>query len=175
MARDYRTDKTWSQVHRELSDEFRRWNVQQWDVQCTNWGQKATNWSQDSKEATVFLKFTHPDGTTIQMRMDARSRAIDNLHQLTLGIGEMRNLHRRGLENMVRTAYMQLAAPEMMRDPYEVLGVRPDEDLDFIEAAFKIKAKKLHPDVEGGSDAAMKELNLAIAHIRTERGVSNGD
>ena len=100
--------------------------------------------------------------------MDDEQRALDNMQQLRLGLTEMYGIWRRGLENMVRTAYMQLAAPEAFRDPYEVLGVRADTPLEDIEAMYTIKAKRAHPDA-GGSDAAMTELNLAIERIRSDR------
>ncbi len=123
---------------------------------------------QTKEQRSVYLKFAHPDGHTIQLKMDTAQRAIDNIQQLRLGLEEMRMIYQRGLENMVRTAYMQLAAPEMQRDPYEVLGVRPDTAIEDIEALYTIKAKRAHPDV-GGSEDAMKELNSAIERIRDER------
>lgn len=162
--------KTWAQEHTELADIFRKWGVHQWEVTCQFWGQKAANWSQTLDERTVYLRFAHPDGQEIQVKMDNETRAIDNIQQLRLGIHEMYGIWRRGLENMVRTAYMQLASPAVTRDPYEVLGVRPDEDIDFIEAAYKIKAKRAHPDA-GGSTEAMAELNAAIERIREDRAV----
>lgn len=162
--------KTWSQEHQELADIFRKWGVSQWDIRCEFWGQKSANFMQTKEQRTVYLKFAHPDGQVIQIKMDSEQRAIDNLQQMRLGMHEMYGIWRRGLENMVRTAYMQLAAPDFARDPYEVLGVRPDEDIEFIEAAYKIKSKRAHPDA-GGSEAAMKELNASIERIRSERSV----
>jgi hypothetical protein len=162
--------KTWAEEHLALADVFRRWGVQQWEVSCAFWGQKASNYTQTPQQRAVFIKFAHPDGQTIQLRMDSESRAIDNLQQMRLGLNEMYGIWRRGLENMVRTAYMQLSAPEVFRDPYEVLGVRPDTDVEDIEAMYRIKAKRSHPDIEGGSDAAMKGLNEAIERIRADRG-----
>lgn len=44
--------------------------------------------------------------------------------------------------------YVELAAASQ-RDPYEVLGVRPDADLEIIEAAHRALAKRHHPDVGG--------------------------
>lgn len=56
----------------------------------------------------------------------------------------------------------------MERDPYEVLGVRSDTDMEDIELIYKAKAKRAHPDA-GGSVEAMKELNKAIDKIRKEK------
>jgi len=159
--------KTWSQERDLLADVFRKWGVSQWEVTCEFWGQKAVNWSQTKPQRAVYIKFAHPDGQVIQLKMDTESRALDNIQQMRLGLAEMYGIWRRGLENMVRTAYMQLSAPEAFRDPYEVLGVRSDTNIADIESMYLIKAKRAHPDM-GGSDEQMKELNLAIERIRSE-------
>lgn len=44
---------------------------------------------------------------------------------------------------------------------YETLGVSPDATPEEIKRAYRAKASKLHPDREGGSDDAMRELNVA--------------
>ncbi len=159
---------SWAQERDEIAKIFDLWGVRQWEVHCAFFGQKSENSYQTKQQRAVYVKFAHPEGQTVQMKMDSQPRAIDNIQQLRLGLHEMRNIYRRGLENMVRTAYMQLAAPAFQRDPYEVLGVRPDETLDFIEDVYKLKAKRAHPDA-GGSDDLMKELNAAMETIRTQR------
>jgi|SRR3990167_587675 len=165
--------KTWSEEKAAITDVFRKWGVSQWELSCEFWGQKADNYLQTKQQRTVYIKFGHPDGQLIQLKMDDKSRAIDNAQQMRLGLEEMYGIWRRGLENMVRTAYMQLAAPEAFRDPYEVLGVRADTPIDDIEAMYLVKAKRVHPDAPGGGDeAAMKELNLAIERIRSDKAQS---
>ncbi len=72
---------------------------------------------------------------------------------------------KRGIADTLAKAYLQLAAPAQKRDPYEVLGVRPDTPLDDIKAMYLVKAKRLHSDV-GGEDDAMKEVNEAWAEIQ---------
>jgi DnaJ domain len=54
-----------------------------------------------------------------------------------------------------------------VRDAYEVLGVKRGASLDEIKAAYRRKAKELHPD-RGGPNEAMVELNTAYAFILTE-------
>lgn len=49
----------------------------------------------------------------------------------------------------------------MTADPYEVLGVGPDADLDELVAARRRRAMDVHPDV-GGSHEAMQALNAAF-------------
>lgn len=53
-----------------------------------------------------------------------------------------------------------------MRDYYEVLQVSPDADPEVIEKAYKVLARKHHPDARGGDRGAhemMVELNEAYA------------
>ncbi|HEX5396657.1 MAG TPA: DnaJ domain-containing protein [Candidatus Limnocylindria bacterium] len=53
-----------------------------------------------------------------------------------------------------------------MRDLYHVLHVDPAADPDVIAAAFRVLARKLHPD-QGGPDASrMAELNHAYRVLR---------
>ena len=53
-----------------------------------------------------------------------------------------------------------------MRDLYHVLHVDPAADPDVIAAAFRVLARKMHPD-QGGQEAAhMAELNHAYGVLR---------
>ena len=45
-------------------------------------------------------------------------------------------------------------------DPYELLGVSPDDDAATLAAARRRKAFEVHPD-RGGSDEAMQAVNEA--------------
>jgi curved DNA-binding protein CbpA len=47
-----------------------------------------------------------------------------------------------------------------MRDPYEVLQVRPSADAEVIRAAYRVLARKFHPD-HGGDGTQMVALNDA--------------
>ena len=50
-------------------------------------------------------------------------------------------------------------------DPYAVLGVDSGADRAAIRAAYRRLARAHHPDVDGGSDAAMARLNEAWAML----------
>ncbi len=62
-----------------------------------------------------------------------------------------------------------------MRDPYAVLGVRPDATDDEIKQAYRALARKYHPDKYAGTDLAdmanekMKDINAAYEEIQEMR------
>jgi curved DNA-binding protein CbpA len=51
-------------------------------------------------------------------------------------------------------------------DYYAVLDVQPTADQDAIRRAYRSLARRLHPDMPGGSDADMRTLNAAWAVLR---------
>ena len=55
-----------------------------------------------------------------------------------------------------------------MRDPYEILGVKRGATLDEVKAAFRRASKQRHPDMPGGSNEALVELNTAYAFVLNE-------
>ena len=60
-----------------------------------------------------------------------------------------------------------------MRDPYEVLELKPGATDDEIKAAYRRLAKKYHPDLNGGSaeaEAKMKEVNEAYSVLIKHKG-----
>jgi curved DNA-binding protein CbpA len=52
------------------------------------------------------------------------------------------------------------------RDAYRVLQVDPHADADVIAAAYRVLARKLHPDGGARDAARMAELNEAYARVR---------
>ena len=56
-------------------------------------------------------------------------------------------------------------------DPYAVLGLRPDASPPEVAAAYRQLAKRLHPDVAPGPEAArrMAEVNAAYTALRRPR------
>jgi len=56
------------------------------------------------------------------------------------------------------------------RDPYRILQVQPHADPDVMRAAYRVLARKLHPDATAAMDESaerrMAELNWAYAIVR---------
>jgi curved DNA-binding protein CbpA len=56
------------------------------------------------------------------------------------------------------------------RDPYRILQVQPDADPDVVRAAYRVLARKLHPDagtpVDESTERGMADLNWAYALVR---------
>lgn len=116
-------------------------------------------------DATVRLELRN---SPLEIRCSSQSDYALNLRCCYLALDSMRLNERRGIGDVLREAYAQLPAAPRALDPYEVLGVRSDTPLEDIEAVYRSKARRAHPDA-GGSDAQMKELNEAIKKIRDQR------
>lgn len=56
------------------------------------------------------------------------------------------------------------------RDPYRILQVQPDADPDVVRAAYRVLARKAHPDasapLDEGAERRMTDLNWAYAIVR---------
>ena len=62
-----------------------------------------------------------------------------------------------------------LTPADAIAQAFAVLGVAPTANRDEIALAYRTKAKGLHPDIKGGDEAKMMELNQAYAILRTRR------
>ena len=56
------------------------------------------------------------------------------------------------------------------RDPYRILQIQPDADPDVVRAAYRVLARKAHPDASAALDPTaerrMTDLNWAYALVR---------
>ena len=56
------------------------------------------------------------------------------------------------------------------RDPYRILQIQPDADPDVVRAAYRVLARKVHPDASAALDPTaerrMTDLNWAYALVR---------
>lgn len=119
----------------------------------------------NAADRAVSVTFTAGKHVNRTVTVDRFERPVDNLWALAVGLDDIRLNELRGLDDVARQVYQALPAPTKRRDPYEVLGVRPDAPAEVVEASYKALAKRLHPDV-GGSDEAMRELNEAMEAVK---------
>lgn len=159
------TKKSWSGTMNDLANEFRMWNISSndWDVNYPK-GARLEGFKQSETDRTVILDYKKDD-KNIRLVMGAQARAVDNLRVLFLAIESMRLNEKRGIGELLKSAYLQIAGPVRQRNPWEVLAIFPGSPLPIAEAAYKVKAITAHPD-SGGSEEQMKELNEAIEKVR---------
>jgi hypothetical protein len=149
----------------ELEEQMRMWGVTEWDTNYPRGG-RSEAWQQSEADRTVKLTYKKT-GKSITLVMSKQARAVDNLRVLYLAIEAMRLNERRGISDVVASAYLQIAGPEEAPDPYEVLDIRPGASLEVAEAAYKAKMRNVHPD-RGGSEEKARQLNNAIDQIRQQ-------
>src|ERR1700710_669332 len=104
------------------------------------------------KDAGVAVYFTW-DGISTCIAVDRYQRIEENLQAIHHVIEAERTKLRHGGLNLWRAAFRGYAAlppPSAPMDkPWEALGVKQGATPDEIEAAFREKAKKAHPDAGG--------------------------
>ncbi|WP_020472414.1 J domain-containing protein [Zavarzinella formosa] len=119
------------------------------------------------KDAGVAVYFTW-DGISTCIAVDRYQRIEENLQAIHHVIEAERTKLRHGGLNLVRAAFRGYAAlppPSTgMSKPWDVLGVKQGATPAEIEAAYREKAKKAHPDA-GGSNDQMAKLNAARAEL----------
>lgn len=143
-----------------------KWGVKEWDTNYPR-GARLEGFNQSLEDRKVILTYVK-NGKKVRLEMANQNRAVDNLRVLYLAIDAMRLNDARGIGETIAEAYKQLAAPEgyiPIVDPFELLGIREDADIEIAEAAYRTLAKSFHPD-QGGSVERMEQLNQAIAKIR---------
>jgi len=87
-------------------------------------------------------------------------------------IEALRLAQQRGiLDTLVMAGLAMLPAGAALVDPYELLGVRSDATNSVVDAAYRARARDLHPDA-GGNNDAMRALNEARDKIKQERGIA---
>ena len=164
------TRVSWDETLRELGETFRKWGIYEWTVSPVRPRARANTYYQSDEERTVTLIYTHGSGREVRLTMKKQARAQDNLRVLYLATEALRMNEARGIGDVIADAYLQLAPPSHI-DPWELLGIRPDADIEIVHAAYRTKAKTAHPET-GGTEEAMKELNAAYERIKQERGVA---
>lgn len=112
------------------------------------------------------------------MARDKFHRFEENCRSLALAIEAMRALERHGGGTMLERAFagfQALPPPDAVVTPaarscWKILGVAPGASDEEIDAAYRQRAKDLHPDA-GGTAEAMAELNAARARAKNREAV----
>lgn len=157
------TKFNWQRTYSDLAYTFRQWGVNSWHVFEPR-RKRLDDYAATKEDRQVTIRF-ELHGKTINLVMDKQPRAVDNFRVLYLAIEDMRMQERRGIAEVIESAYKQLSAPFVEQDPYEVLGLPRGTALPVCEAQYKELAKAAHPD-NGGSVERMKQLNDAIEKLR---------
>lgn len=152
----YRVDVT----RRDIATEFARWNAQAGATVVTDYDLPLAKDGTLAAEVRFMLR-----GSVVTMRIDAWDDFATNLKAAQLNIRDMRLTEARGGATGMREAYLQIAAPARSRDPYEVLGVRPDTPVEIIEDYYRARVKRVHPDA-GGDAEEFKAVQQAWEAIR---------
>ena len=134
------TQKSWSATTRELDEQFRLWGVTNWDTNYPR-GARLEGFNQTEQDRTVTLKFTKNE-KQVSLSMAKQNRAVDNLRVLYLAVEAMRLNEKRGVGELLESAYLQIAGPEAEKLPHEILGISEDSAIEVAEAAFRTMASK---------------------------------
>ena len=101
----------------------------------------------------------------------------DNVRAIGLTLENMRRNEAYGVITKAEALQAAKLLPPppgaLLRPWFEVLEVSPAASLEVIEAVYKAKARRLHPDA-GGNTADFAELNAAMQEARAERGAAAG-
>ena len=98
------------------------------------------------------------------MAIDRYSTVADNLAAIAATLDALRAIERHGgaeILDRAFTGFKALPADTSAPEWWSVLHVPATAIAEEIEAAFKREAKAAHPDMPGGSEAAMTALNAA--------------
>jgi hypothetical protein len=88
---------------------MRMWGVAEWETNYPK-GARSEAWSQSEVDRTVKLTY-NKNGKTVTLVMGKQTRAVDNLRVLYLAVEAMRLNERRGISDVVASAYYKSQLP----------------------------------------------------------------
>lgn len=95
------------------------------------------------------------------MAIDTYYRVADNLGAVAATLEAMRAIARHGGAVILDRAFQGFEALPAPKSHWDVLGLKPGACREDVQRAWRAKAATAHPDRDGGSTAAMAELNAA--------------
>lgn len=152
-------------TRREIENEFRKWRKESW--QESDVSDYEIPLKLDHSQTTAFVRFVLR-GIPITIECSTQEEYRGNLRCIYYAVEAMRMNEKRGIADTMKNAYLQLAAPAAGRDPYEVLGVRPDAPDHIITAAYRALVKKHHPDI-GGKREVFEQIEAAHKAVLEDR------
>ena len=108
MSYSLRTEKMWSETRSDLARMFATWKVRSWSISCPT---KRYDAEVHREDRGVTIQYEHPVHGSRELTYDKQPRPMDNLRALYLALDSMRLNELRGIDDVVREAYLQLAAP----------------------------------------------------------------
>ena len=91
------------------------------------------------------------------------TRQKEELAQLRVQLDEERR--KRRVAEQAHLHLRERIVHELRSTPEGILGLLPEADLEVATAAYRVMAKRHHPD-HGGSAGRMRQLNWAIEQVR---------
>jgi hypothetical protein len=121
--------------------------------------------------AAVYFRL---NGQERVLACDKWARVEDNLWAIGKHIDSVRAQDRWGVGNVAQAfaGYTALMSGREVRPWHIVLEVAELSSTETVLDSFRLIAKRVHPDVQGGSHEKMSELNEALASFKKERGIA---
>jgi DnaJ domain len=165
----YRTSLQTTAV--ELERELRGWGAKNAVVGSDlTFGPSGINAS-TVRDPGVAVRF-EIKGITLTLAIDRYYHLQDNYRALMLSVASLRRLERDGTQQIfaqVVSGLKALPSPADQASPWSVLEVTPGASAEVIEAAYRAKAKRTHPDQGGSADAFQALQRAREAALREVR------
>lgn len=154
------TDTPVWETLKDLEAVFRKWG----DL---DWGAPRENMRTPLGPASVWFTL---NGQRKELTCSRWPEYQRNIRALYLTLESLRLASQRGILDQYRQFFAELpagAGDAPSDDPWTVLGVTKNAAAEVVETAYRRRAFDAHPD-RGGSDAAMRRLNVARDAIRSQ-------
>jgi len=120
----------------------------------------------DTGVAVYFLR----KGADVVIACDQYADLHANMRAIGKTVEALRGIERWGASDLLDRAFTGFAALPAPEQWWQVLGVAASATLAEIDAAWRDKMRRAHPDRPGGSDAEASRLNRARDDGRKARG-----
>ena len=145
--------KTWSATLLDLDTMFDRWGIETWDVEEVRVYQSVRRRRDlTAEERAVTVTWTDKGGIPRELACDRFETRDANLRAIYLTLDSIRLNEVRGVGELARRAYLQLAAGDGDGTPHATLGLEAGASREEIERAYRGLAREHHPDAGGDAD-----------------------